>query len=611
VNDVRRQSINLFFTLCLVIGPVNVSTADTHPTGDDSVKREVYFGELHVHSANSYDSYFNSVRVSPEEAYRFARGEKVNVGGFDAQLRIPLDFMAVTDHAMFLGVFPTMGTEGTELSQLPSAARFNLGFEKLPFLEFYNMLFPGAGEEPTIPPQLIEDSIRNTWKTYPELAKKYYDPGTFTTLVGYEYTAAIDAQGLHRNVIFRDTDVPAMPFSSVDSVNPEDLWAWMDRVREEGHDSLAIPHNPNQSNGLMFALSQWDGSPLDRQWAELRMRNEPLVEITQIKGTSETSPQLSPTDEFAAFEIMDERMGTNGKRSMPQGSYVRDAFKRGISLESENGFNPYKIGVIGSTDGHNSVSPVDEDSYSGKMRGIDHTPQLRRDGGSGIARHNWMLSASGLTGVWAAENTRQEIFDALRRKEVFATSGPRIKVRMFAGWDFPSDLLSNGDWVETAYASGVPMGGDIASSQNNNDAPQFIVYAMKDPASAWLQRIQIIKGWVDQDGNVSEKVVDVVCSDGGVPDSATDRCPDNNALVDLHTCDISNDKGDVSLAGVWEDPEFDATQHAFYYARVVENPTCRWTTWEAIRAGWDLLDTVSPIIQERAWTSPVWYSPGQ
>ena len=581
------------------------------PKETNPAARRAYFGELHVHSKNSFDAAFTHSAVDPEYAYKFARGDAVPFGDSTVRIGQPLDFMAITDHAMYLGVIDALRQSDPSVAHLPVTQQLNDPDSNVTFGEFWQMMFPLNKDEAAIPGDIRDSIVRDTWSIYPELARKYYEPGKFTTLVGYEWTSAVQAQGLHRNIIFRGTDVPEMPFSVLDSRNPEDLWTWMDDVRARGMELLAIPHNPNQSNGLMFSSTKWDGSPLDSIWAETRMRNEPLVEVTQIKGTSETVPSLSPNDEWAGFEILDERMGTGGVRSRPQGSYIRQAYKDGLALAAEKGFNPYRFGMIGSTDGHNAVVPAEENNYSGKMFGYDGTPEKRLTGGSGISRYNWMLSASGLAGVWASENTREGIFDALRRKEAFATSGPRIKVRLFAGWDFPENLMSRTDWVDVGYTHGVPMGENLPAAPDENAAPKFAVWAMKDPASAWLDRVQIIKGWIDADGQTHEKVIDVACSDGATPDPITNRCPDNGAGVDLRTCDISMDSGDVSLAVVWEDPDFEPTEHAFYYARVIENPTCRWSTWEALRANRPLLseEDVPPTIQERAWSSPVWYSP--
>ena len=584
---------------------------ETDANWSKSKDRQAYFGELHVHSKNSFDAAFNHSTIDPEYAYRYARGEAVPFGEATIRINQPLDFMAITDHAMYLGVIDALRQGDQSVAHLPAAQKLNDPESTVTFGEFWQMMFPLGDAEPAVPEDLRDTIVRDTWSVYPELARKYYEPGKFTTLVGYEWTSAVQAQGLHRNIIFKGTEVPEIPFSVLDSRNPEDLWKWMDTVRAEGMELLAIPHNSNQSNGLMFSHTKWDGNPVDSVWAEARMRNEPLVEVSQVKGTSETVPSLSPNDEWAGFEILDERMGTGGARSRPQGSYIRHAYKEGLAFAANDGFNPYKFGMIGSTDGHNAVVSAEENNYTGKMFDYDGTPEKRLTGGSGISRFNWMLSASGLAGVWASENTREGIFDALQRKEAFATSGPRIKVRLFAGWDLPENLMSKADWADVGYKHGVPMGGDLPPIPQGTAAPKFAVWAMKDPSSAWLDRLQIVKGWIDAEGETHEKVIDVACSDGAAPDKTTNRCPDNGAEVDLRTCDISKHSGNVSLAALWEDPDFEPTEHAFYYVRVIENPTCRWSTWDALRSNRPILseENVSPVIQERAWSSPIWFTP--
>ncbi len=605
--------VALVLAVLLGLGPqINVGAAET--SGDvngETHQKKAWFGELHVHSANSFDSYFESVRAGPEEAYRFAIGKPVKVGAVTARIKRPLDFLAVTDHAMYLGVLPAFRKKGHPAAALPVAKKYQSG-AKISFPEFWQMLFPKTEAERQIPMDILNQTVRETWADYAKLADKYYMPGTFTTLVGYEWTSAIKDQGLHRNIIFRTTQVPEKIFSTLDSKNPEDLWAWMESQRANGIDLLAIPHNSNQSNGLMFALRKWDGSPVDAAWAAMRGRNEPLVEVTQIKGTSETTPALSPSDEWAGFEIFDELMGSGGVRTKPQGSYVRRAFKDGLTLSQRQGFNPYKFGLIGSSDGHNAVSPSEESNYSGKLVGIDGTAEKRRTGGSGIARHNWMLSAAGLAGVWAANNTREDIYRALEHKEAFATSGPRIKIRLFAGWGFDQAMMNRVNWADIGYKKGVPMGGDLPKRPRGASAPTFALWAMRDPASGWLDRLQIIKGWTDPTGKAHEKIYDVACAGGAQADKKSHRCTETDTLpsVDLNTCEILRGGGNVALKTVWKDPDFNPEAHAFYYARVIENPTCRWSTWDAVRAGLPPLEGVPATLKERAWSSPVWYTPG-
>jgi hypothetical protein len=397
-------------------------------------------------------------------------------------------------------------------------------------------------------------------------------------------------------------------------MNPEDLWDWQDEQRAQGIESLAIPHNSNGSDGMMFALTQTDGSPMTADYAAQRMRNEPLVEISQVKGTSETHPMLSPNDEWADFELMQVKVATV-EPSRPKGSYVRDAYLNGLQMQQEQGFNPYRFGIVSATDSHVGAGAFDEDDYWSKVGIVDGTPEGRGSvplakpnadgslyaGGSLANFDKW--GASGLAGVWAEENTREAIYDAFRRKETFGTSGPRIKVRFFAGYDYDAKLLETQDVVQQLYAGGVPMGGRLQVKANAS--PTFYLAAIRDAHSAPLQRLQVVKGWLE-DGATKEQVFDVACSDGGSP-NAEHRCPDNNARVDLQSCQFDEDLGAGELTTLWQDPEFAADQSAFYYVRVLENPSCRWSTWDAIRAGVAPRESLHSTIQERAWSSPIWF----
>jgi hypothetical protein len=398
----------------------------------------------------------------------------------------------------------------------------------------------------------------------------------------------------------------------------------MDALRAKGIESLAIPHNSNGSNGQMFKLTDWAGNPMDDAYAEQRLRNEPLVEITQIKGTSETHPSLSTTDEWADFEITPYRVATM-LPSEPAGSYVRDALKRGLLLESGGTLNPYKFGFVGASDTHTGATSEDESNYFSKLGLLDSTAELRGsipmafiqatvlrwgapdmlgevDGNNYFNVATPTYGASGLTGVWAEENTRPALYDAFRRKETFATSGPRIQVRFFAGLDFERDLLESRDLISRAYQGGVSMGGELEVSAG--ESPEFLVLAVRDPLSAPLQRLQIIKGW-EADGETFEIVIDIACSDGLAVDPATQRCPDNGARVDLVDCSITRDAGDGEMRALWSDPDFDPEERAFYYVRVLENPTCRWSTWDALRAGVEPRSDLHKTLQERAWSSPI------
>ena len=579
-------------------------------------ERNAYFGELHLHTRYSFDAYIFGTRTSPDDAYRFAKGEVIShPAGFDMQLAEPLDFQAVTDHAMYLGMLPAMADSGTEVSKHPVAAEFNAAETVDERRAAFEAMFPYLDGQ-------VEDDlldlgvVRSAWSDIKAAAERHNQPGKFTAFIGYEYTSSgPERENLHRNVIYRGSEAPDQPFSRLDSRNPEDLWTWMDTNRADGAEAIAIPHNSNGSDGMMFELQNWADEPLTAVYAEQRMRNEPLVEITQVKGTSDTHPALSPNDEWADFEIMPYRIATE-LPSRPEGSYVREAYGNGLRLEAEAGINPYKFGLVGASDTHVAAGSFDEDNYWSKVGLLDATGQLRGSvpldeaGEDGSPQYSdsyyryW--SASGLAGVWAEENTREAIFDAFRRKETFATSGPRMRVRFFAGYGITPAVLSDAQMVKTAYASGVAMGSDLA--RGGDGTPGFLVWATRDPRSAPLQRAQIIKGWI-ADGEPSERVFDVACSDGASVDPATHRCPDNGATVNLSDCTFSADAGANELSTVWQDPDFSPDQRAFYYVRVLENPTCRWSTWDAIRAGAAPRPDLAQTIQERAWSSPIWFVP--
>ncbi len=462
-------------------------------------------------------------------------------------------------------------------------------------------------------PSSAADVSKQAWNDIVAAANRHNDPGNFTTFVGYEFTASGNASAnLHRNVIFRGEMAPAMPFSAADSRNPEDLWDWMDEQREEGFDALAIPHNSNGSNGEMFSGLSFTGEELDSDYADTRMRNEPLIEIVQIKGQSDTHPLLSPNDEWADFEIMPYQIGSR-LSSQASGSYAREALGNGLAMAAESGFNPFRFGFIGSSDTHNASYAGYEDEFWGKSgiredepheRGSiplttdeEGTPQYGDD-------YYTRFGAAGLAGVWAEENTRESIFAALRRKETFATSGPRIKVRFFAGFDMPD--LDSEDAVTQAYASGVSMGGELLAT--SDASPEFLIWAQAEVDGVPLDRVQVIKSYLE-DGDRREQVYDAACGDGERPNPATQRCSDSGARVDLSDCSISKGIGARELKTRWQDPQYQPGDSAVYYVRVLQNPTCRWSTWDAIRAGYPPRDDLQAVITERAWSSPIWVVP--
>lgn len=588
-------------------------------------ERRALFGDLHIHTRYSFDAWIFGTRTTPDDAYRFARGEGIaHPAGFEMKMAKPLDFLAVTDHASYIGMLPAMYDPESSVGQHPVAKELREADTPTERGAAFQGLIPRFSGDVEGDDLVDRDVMRSAWQEIIASAERNNDPGAFTTFIGYEYTSSGgERENLHRNVFFRGSDVPDDPFSRLDSLNPEDLWSWMDRERAGGRDAIAIPHNSNGSDGLMFELVNWADEPIDAAWSEQRMRNEPLVEVTQVKGTSDTHPALSPNDEWADFEIMPVRVAST-LESRPEGSYVREAYLNGLALEADGQGNPYKFGLIGSSDTHVSAGSFEENNYWSKVGLLDASAQQRgsvplEDPDSATAPgaaaytdvpegyapsyyHFW--SASGLAGVWAEANTRDAIFEAFRRKETFATSGPRMKVRFFAGHGFPDDLANRPDGVATAYASGVSMGADLVADAGGA-APSFLVHAMRDPDEAPLQRLQVIKGWIEG-GEKMEKVYDVACSDGAAVDPETHRCPDNGARVNLADCSITGGVGDDELAVVWTDPDHVAGRDAFYYVRALQNPTCRWSTWDAIRAGVEVRPDLHATIQERAWSSPIW-----
>ena len=612
-------------------------------------ERKAYFGDLHVHTTYSFDAYAFATLATPGDAYRFAKGEAIaNPAGFEMQLARPMDFYAVTDHGMFLGLVKAAADTTTDFSKtefaqpyhdLNSADNSSTGFfSVLKRLSTFSSFLPQAVAQiktGALDQNEVLTVVRDTWRD---------------TFAAYEYTASTaDMGNLHRNVIFEDTDgLPREPFSRFHSVNPEDLWQWMDDLRAQWVESLAIPHNSNGSNGQMFKLQDWAGNPMDDDQARQRIRNEPLVEITQIKGTSETHPNLSSRDEWADFEIMPYRIAT-AALSQLEGSYVRGALLDGLQFEQRGVINPYQFGFIGSSDTHSAASQNNEANFVSKLALLSGTAEQRgsvpRTGLAGELSYQGMrlaaklnrsamgsgirikingdvysggagptYGASGLAAAWAEENTRGSLYRAFRRKEVFATSGPRLQIRFFGGFEFEADLLTAADAVERAYAQGVTMGGVLnppspaLKAAADGLAPSFLVMASADVDSAPLQRLQIVKGWVDASGS-HEAVIDIACAGGETVNVDTQRCPDNGGAVDISDCSINAETGAAQLSALWRDPAFTPDQHAFYYARVIENPTCRWSTWDATRAGVAPRPDLPATIQERAWSSPIHYRP--
>jgi hypothetical protein len=577
--------------------------------GAASAETHAWFGDLHLHTGLSFDSAASGTRTTPDDAYRYARGESVEYLGRSVARKLPLDFLAVTDHAEYLAVAWQAADSGGPFAATDWPAIIAQNLEDT--LGFMRLFSPSAFQG-TAPPiaEFVEDSlVRSNWQRTIDAAERHNAPGQFTTFVAFEWSPMPGGAHLHRNVIFAGPDYPDRPFSALDSPRPEDLWSYVEALRADGQDSILIPHNANLSQGLMFATTDSWGEPITAAYAERRLANERLLEVAQNKGTSETLPELSPGDAFAGFEIL--RLAAEEGRD-PAGGYARQALARGLAIEASIGVNPFQFGLIGSTDFHSGVSSTEEDNFAGALGRSDDIAEPERvlSEINPLARAPaTVFSAGGLTGVWAEANTRESLFAALKRREAFATSGTRLRVRLFGGWDYAEGILDSPDWVEQAYAHGVPMGGLMESvGTRSQRRPMLLVHASKAPESANLDRIQIVKIWLE-DGAAREAVFDVAWSGDRAIDPATGLLPPVGDTVDLSTAAYSNSIGAAELVAEWADPDFDSASPTIYYARVLEIPTPRWSTVLAVRSGLPLPDTVPATIQERAWTSPIFYSP--
>jgi hypothetical protein len=608
-------------------GKINYS-----PYAGKQYPNQVFFGDTHHHTANSGDAFMNGDRLGPEDAYRFARGEEVvSSSGVPAKLSRPLDFLVISDHAEGLGVMYEVYNDNPEFMVNDTLKRWSTMMKAggKQASEAMNEVISGQAQG-TLPSEITDPEISgpvmlSVWQQYTETAEIFNNPGAFTALIAYEWTSVPGGNNLHRNILFRDNKNRAdqvIPFSSWQSEDPEKLWQWMANYEQKtGGKVLAIPHNGNLSNGRMFEAVDFSGKPITRDYAERRARWEVLQEVMQTKGNSETHPTLSPNDEFANYGIAGWEYGNLTLEDAPETPemrptmYLRSGLMQGLAHQQTLGVNPFKFGMIGGTDVHNSLTSIEEDNFFGKHVIQEPRPERWKHiakQGFGKTRYTWQYTAAGYAAVWATENTREALWDAMKRKEVYATSGSRITVRFFAGWQFKPGDINTRYFADLGYSKGVPMGADLPPAPKDAKAPSFLVSALKDPMSGNLDRIQIIKGWIDSEGSTHEKIYDVAWADSDNRKPGADgKLPPVGDTVDVANASWTDSIGDSSLAAVWTDPDFKPSQRAFYYARVIEIPTPRWTAYDQKRFGIKMSDDVPMKHQERAWTSSIWYDPSE
>ena len=587
------------------------------------------FGDTHLHTSFSMDAGAFGCRLGPRDAYRLARGEEVTSSSSQpVKLARPLDFLVVTDHSDGFGFFPQLMSGDPELLATPQGRKWYDQIKSGHGAEAAMDIIVsfGQGKLPKGFPVPGTRAYRSAWQETIDAAEAFNDPGRFTAVIGYEWTSNTEGNNLHRNVLFRENGAKASlvePYTTqapLGSDNPENLWKWMAAAEAKtGSQVLAIAHNGNLSNGRMFPTVEAFGKKIDREYVETRLKWERLYEATQTKGDGEAHPYLSPNDEFANFEKWDKGNldGSVAKtKDMLEFEYARSAYKNGLLLEARLGTNPYKFGLVGSSDAHTALSAMEEDNFFGKTSPQEPSPErltktFIKNPKTGVTVMDWEVSASGYAAVWATENTRAAIFDAMQRRETYATTGPRMTVRFFGGWDFEPADANNRMPAAIGYAKGVPMGGDLSEAPAGK-SPTFLVAALKDPIGANLDRLQVIKGWVDAKGDVQEKVYDVVWGDADKrKPGANGKVPPVGDTVDVENATWANTIGDPELITVWKDPEFDGKQRAFYYVRVLEIPTPRWTAYDVKRFGNKALPGTTMKLQERAYTSPIWYTPGK
>lgn len=622
----KKRLLTVGITLIVgaaTVTQVSASTSDSkveservYSTPVATDERRLLWGDTHLHSNVSADAFTLGSRLGPDQAYRFAMGLPVtNELGQTARLHAPLDFLAVTDHAEYHGVFPLLEKRDSQLEGWPlgeQMADLLQAGKNIELAKLFSDAIQSSEPELRTPRPLVESA----WQSSIKAADAAYTPGVFTTLIGYEWTSMVTGDNLHRVVLFRDSwerTRQVIPFSAQDSTDPEALWsALAEYEATTGGRVMAIPHNGNLSNGRMFSPIRNNGTAFDRDYAEQRRYWEPLYEMTQVKGDSETHPALSPADPFADFETWDDgniTLTTPKEPDMLPFEYARSALGLGLAHRERLGLNPFDFGMIGASDIHTALSTTEEDNYFGKFIHDGPAPGRSSLKMAGQLQQIWRMVSSGLAGVWAAQNTREAIFDAMLRKEVYATTGSRIRVRFFAGWEFDESTLQDSQWAVKGYAQGVPMGSQLPAAQDPSLAPTLMIKAQKDPNAAHLDRIQVVKGWLDSDGEHQEKVYDVVASGDRPRNLTTGLFEPVKDTTDLATASYSNAEGAAQLEGVWRDPDFDAQQAAFYYVRVLEIPTPRWTSFDAVRFEENRVAGDTGKLQERAYTSAVWYYP--
>ncbi|TCK09099.1 DUF3604 domain-containing protein [Marinobacterium mangrovicola] len=618
-----KTTLSVLISATLLSSVAQAEETSYSPMAGKDYPQQVFWGDTHLHTSYSFDAaMMGNKGLAPADAYRFARGEEIRAhNGMIAQLNRPLDFLMVSDHAEYLGLIPMVSAGNEEILSDPVGARWAELLNGGPDEQLKALLEMNIDIAKNHKSMVNASVERTAWDEITRAADQYNDPGKFTALIGYEWTTMPGGDNLHRVVMFADDASKAgqvIPFSAFDSEDPEDLWNYLQEYEEKtGGRVLAIPHNGNVSNGQMFSLTDRKGQPLTRAYAETRSRWEPVAEVTQIKGDGETHPRLSPDDEFAEFERWDKGnlTATAVKTdAMLPFEYARSALKLGLEQEAKLGVNPFKFGMIGSTDAHTSLSAVEENNFWGKFSLFEPSAKRGQIAGYTVGKQGKVYGltidesvASGYAAVWATENTREALFDAIKRKETYATSGPRISLRFFGGWDFTANEVDYPDYVSRGYAKGVPMGGDLTQAPTGQ-APSFMVAASRDPEGANLDRVQIVKGWHDLDGSLQEKVFDIAWSDNRVAD-ASGKLPAVGSTVDSDAATWTNSIGSAELSSVWSDPEFDPSERAFYYVRVLQIPTPRWTAYDEKHFDTQLNSDMPDAIQERAYTSPIWYTP--